>query len=58
MLNELRMDGYVDVLRPSQGSIIQKGTDMVLAFAIPAHMHITMNACVSDYLPMVARGEC
>ena len=41
----------------TQGSLIQKGTDMVLAFAIPAHMHITLNACVTDYLPKAARGE-
>ena len=40
----------------AQGSLIQKATDMVLAVAIPAHMHITMNACVSDYLPKAARG--
>eukprot|EP00955_Chlamydomonas_euryale_P107786 365800-Chlamydomonas_euryale.AAC.39 len=30
---------------------------MVFAFAIPTHMHITMNTIISDYLPKVARGE-
>jgi succinate dehydrogenase (ubiquinone) membrane anchor subunit len=41
----------------SQGSLVLKATDMVLAFAIPTHMHITMNAVISDYLPKAARGE-
>ena len=33
-----------------------KAADMVLAFAIPAHMHITTCTMVSDYLPRAARG--
>lgn len=41
---------------PPQGGLLTKGADMVFAFAIPAHMHITMNTIVSDYLPKVARG--
>lgn len=29
----------------------------IMAFAIPVHMHIGMNACITDYLPKAARGE-
>lgn len=39
----------------SKGSLILKATDMVLAFAVPAHMHVTMNAVITDYLPKAAR---
>lgn len=28
----------------------------MLAFAIPVHTHISMNAVVTDYLPKIARG--
>uniref|UniRef100_A0A7S3QKD0 Succinate dehydrogenase [ubiquinone] cytochrome b small subunit n=1 Tax=Dunaliella tertiolecta TaxID=3047 RepID=A0A7S3QKD0_DUNTE len=30
--------------------------DALFACAIPVHMHIGMNACITDYLPKVARG--
>ncbi|KAG1673288.1 hypothetical protein FOA52_002568 [Chlamydomonas sp. UWO 241] len=40
----------------SKGGLLTKAADMVFAFALPTHMHITMNAVVSDYLPKVARG--
>lgn len=29
---------------------------MVFAFAIPTHMHCSMNALITDYLPKAARG--
>lgn len=39
-----------------QGSLVLKAADMVLAFSIPVHMHITSCTVVSDYLPKAARG--
>mmetsp|Transcript_40373 Transcript_40373/g.89655 ORF Transcript_40373/g.89655 Transcript_40373/m.89655 type:complete len:119 (+) Transcript_40373:47-403(+) len=43
-------------LLSKNGGVIQKMSDLVLAFAIPVHMHISTNACVTDYLPKAARG--
>jgi hypothetical protein len=40
----------------SKGSGTQKLCDWVLAAAIPVHMHITTNACVTDYVPTRFRG--
>jgi hypothetical protein len=39
-----------------QGSGTQKLSDWVLAAAVPVHMHISMNACVTDYVPTRFRG--
>jgi hypothetical protein len=36
---------------------VQKLSDWVLAAAIPVHMHISTNACVTDYVPTRFRGE-
>lgn len=44
------------MLHPQDG-VLHKLADFAFALAIPVHMHIGMNACVSDYLPSVARGE-
>ncbi|KAI8464862.1 MAG: hypothetical protein J3K34DRAFT_438990 [Monoraphidium minutum] len=35
----------------SQGSGTQKLSDWALAVALPVHMHISTNACVTDYVP-------
>jgi len=35
----------------SKGSFSEKVADWGLAFAVPVHMHITNNACVTDYVP-------
>lgn len=35
---------------------LQRIADFGLALAIPVHMHIGMNALVTDYLPKAARG--
>jgi hypothetical protein len=40
-----------------QGSAVQKLSDWALAVAIPVHMHISTNACVTDYVPTRFRGE-
>mmetsp|Transcript_27677 Transcript_27677/g.70494 ORF Transcript_27677/g.70494 Transcript_27677/m.70494 type:complete len:120 (-) Transcript_27677:396-755(-) len=40
----------------SKDGFLQRVADLGLAVAIPVHMHIGLNACVTDYLPKVARG--
>lgn len=40
-----------------QDGFLQRIADLTFAVAIPVHMHIGMNALVTDYLPKVARGE-
>ncbi|KAJ9524605.1 CybS-domain-containing protein [Haematococcus lacustris] len=35
---------------------LQRVADLGFAVAIPVHMHIGMNACITDYLPSAARG--
>ncbi len=44
------------LLKTPQGSATQKVSDWALALAIPVHMHITTNACVTDYVPSRFRG--
>lgn len=41
----------------AQDGFLQRIADLGLALAIPVHMHISMNALVTDYLPKAARGE-
>jgi hypothetical protein len=40
-----------------QDGFFQRVADLGFALALPVHMHIGMNACISDYLPKAARGE-
>jgi succinate dehydrogenase hydrophobic anchor subunit len=42
----------------TQGSIWEKVADWGLAVAVPVHMHITTNACVTDYVPTRFRRRC
>eukprot|EP00877_Chromochloris_zofingiensis_P003285 jgi/Chrzof1/12958/Cz07g14015.t1_SDH4[v5.2] len=35
----------------SKGSLTEKTADWILGVAVPIHMHITTNACVTDYIP-------